>query len=548
MNTLPVTAPVSNLGQALPHDVGSLHTLVRRYESELTERDAAIAQRDARIEHLQAQVRLLLARHFAPSSEKLPDGQLGLFNEAEASAAQEFENAPGTEVAAHRRATPKRAPLPDALARIDIEHPLAHDERTCPHHGVELERFGEVVSEQLDIIPAQVRVLRHVRGKYRCPHCEGHLRTAAMPAQPLPKSLASPGLLAHVATAKYADALPLYRQHQQLERLGVDLSRTTLATWMVRAGALVVPLINLLREELLDRPYLLMDETTVQVLKEPGKAAQSKSQLWAQMSAGPEPPIVVFDYDPTRAGDVPKRLLAGFTGALHTDGYSGYGPVVREQGLVHLACWAHARRGFTDTLKSLGLNPNKLPPAPPAKARRALSVLHRIRTLYAIERRIRDTPPDQRHRARQAESVPVLNALRAWLDDTLPKVLPSGPLGKAMRYLDNQWNALVRFCDDGRYGIDTNPVENAIRPFCLGRRNWLFADTVPGANASARLYSLIETAKANALEPYAYLRHVFTELPKAQSLAEVEALLPTRLDSDTLTPHSLQGPLINPRQ
>ena len=215
---------------------------------------------------------------------------------------------------------------------------------------------------------------------------------------------------------------------------------------------------------------------------------------------------------------------------------------------MHLACWAHARRGFTDTLKSLGLNPNKLPPAPPAKARRALSVLHRIRTLYAIERRIRDTPPDQRHRARQAESVPVLNALRAWLDDTLPKVLPSGPLGKAMRYLDNQWNALVRFCDDGRYGIDTNPVENAIRPFCLGRRNWLFADTVPGANASARLYSLIETAKANALEPYAYLRHVFTELPKAQSLAEVEALLPTRLDSDTLTPHSLQGPLINPRQ
>ena len=235
-------------------------------------------------------------------------------------------------------------------------------------------------------------------------------------------------------------------------------------------------------------------------------------------------------------------MLAGFTGALHTDGYSGYAPVVREQGLVHLACWAHARRGFTDTLKSLGLNPNKLPPAPPAKARRALSVLHRIRTLYAVERRIRDTPPDQRHRARQAESVPVLNALRAWLDDTLPKVLPSGPLGKAMRYLDNQWNALVRFCDDGRYGIDTNPVENAIRPFCLGRRNWLFADTVPGANASARLYSLIETAKANALEPYAYLRHVFTELPKAQSLAEVEALLPTRLDSDTLTPHFAPRP------
>ena len=194
------------------------------------------------------------------------------------------------------------------------------------------------------------------------------------------------------------------------------------------------------------------------------------------------------------------------------------------------------------------MNPNKLPPDPPAKARRALSALRRIRTLYALERRIRDKPPDQRLRARQAESVPVLDALRAWLDHTRPKVLPSAPLGKALRYLHNQWNALVRFCDDGRYGIDTNPVENAIRPFCLGRRNWLFSDTVPGANASARLYSLIETAKANSLEPYAYLRHVFTELPKAQSLAEVEALLPTRLDPDTLARYSPQGPIINPRQ
>ena len=162
-----------------------------------------------------------------------------------------------------------------------------------------------------------------------------------MPAQPVPKSLASPGLLAFIATAKYADALPLYRQCQQFQRIGVELSRTTLARWMVCVGELVVPLINVLRDELVERPYLLMDETTVQVLKEPGKTPQSKSQLWAQMSAGPEPPIVLFEYDPTRAGDVPKRLLAGFTGALHTDGYSGYAPVVREYGLVHLNCWIY---------------------------------------------------------------------------------------------------------------------------------------------------------------------------------------------------------------
>ena len=536
--------------------LASLHAQVRRYASELAERDAVIAQheasiaeRDAMIEQLQEQVRLLLARRFAPSSEKMPDGQLGLFNEAEASAAQDDgESAPGTEVAAHRRGRPKRAPLPECLPRVDIVHELAEHERVCPHHAVALERFGEVVSEQLDIVPMQVRVLRHIRGKYRCPCCEGHLRTAALPAQPVPKSFASPGLLAFIATAKYADALPLYRQSQQLQRIGVELSRTTLARWMVCLGALVVPLVNLLRDELLERPYLLMDETTVQVLKEPGKAPESKSQLWAQMSAGPGPPIVLFDYDPTRAGEVPKRLLEGFTGALHTDGYSGYAPVVREQGLVHLSCWAHARRGFVEVLKSLGLNPKKLPANPPAKARRALVALQHIRTLYAIERRIRDHTAHERRAARQAESVPVLNKLRAWLDDTRDKILPSGKLGKALGYLHNQWEALVRFCDDGRYGIDTNPVENAIRPFVVGRKNWLFSDTVAGAHASARLYSLIECAKANGLEPYAYLRHVFTELPKAQSLAEVEALLPTRLDPATLARDSLQGPSPTARQ
>ena len=446
-------------------ELASLRARVQQFESQIVERDvlleqraATIEQHEATIERLQEQVRLLLARRFGASSEKRPDAQLGLFNEAEAEADEAPEADAGTEVAAHRRARPVRAPLPESLERVDIEHELAHSERTCPHHGVELERIGEVVSEQLDIVPAKVRVLRHVRGKYRCPSCEGHLRTAPMPAQPLAKSFASPGLLAFIVTAKYVDALPLYRQQQQFGRIGVELSRTTLARWVVGMGELVVPLINVLRDELLDRPYVLMDETTVQVLKEPGKAAESKSQLWALMSPGPEPPIVVFEYDPTRAGEVPKRLLAGFCGALHTDGYSGYAPVVREQRLEHLACWAHARRGFVDALKSLGLNPKKLPANPPAKARRTLYALQRIRTLYAIERRIRDKPPEYRYLARQSESVPVLDALRTWLDVTIDKIPPSTVLGKAMAYLHNQWEALVRYCDDGRYGIDTNLV------------------------------------------------------------------------------------------
>ena len=203
-------------------ELASLRAQIVERDVLLEERAATIARHEATIEQLHEQVRLLLARRFGASSEKLPDAQLGLFNEAEAGAAEEPEADAGTEVAAHRRARPVRAPLPESLERVDIEHELAQSERTCPHHGVELERFAEVVSEQLDIVPAKVRVLRHIRGKYRCPSCEGHLRTAALPAQPLPKSFASAGLLAFIVTAKYLDGLPLYRQQQQFGRIGVD--------------------------------------------------------------------------------------------------------------------------------------------------------------------------------------------------------------------------------------------------------------------------------------------------------------------------------------
>ena len=523
-------------GLELPDTVEALQALVRsqarHYEAELAQREATIAEREGTIERLHEQLRRLIAQRFAPRTEKVAEAQLGLFNEAEVESEGEAGEAAETaiEVPAHRRGKPKRKPLPAELPRVDIVHELEGAERHCPHHGVALERFGEEVSEQLDIIPAKVQVLRHIRGKYRCPCCTGYLRTAPLPAQPIPKSLASPGLLAYIATAKFVDAIPLYRQHQQLLRIGLEVSRTTLASWMVRTGQLAQPLINLLRDELLTAPYLLMDETTVQVLKEPGKAPESKSYLWAQMSGEGEAPIVLFDYDPSRAAEVPKRLLEGFTGALHTDGYDGYNAVVSEQGLTRLYCWAHARRGFIDVLKSLGLNPNELPPKPPPKARRALKAIGFIKTLYTIERRIRDKPPDERYRVRQTESLPVLAALRQWLDETRPKILPSSALGEALAYLDNHWAGLIRYCDDGRYAIDTNPVENAIRPFCLGRRNWLFADTVAGANSSANLYSLIQTAKTNGLEPYAYLRHVFTALPRAETVEDIEALLPWRID------------------
>ena len=234
---------------------------------------------------------------------------------------------------------------------------------------------------------------------------------------------------------------------------------------MVRCGELVQPLINLLRDRLLESGYLRMDETTVQVLKEPGKTAQSTSYLWVQQSGERDRPVVLYDYAPTRGGEVPLALLGGFRGYLQTDGYAGYHAVVDAHGLTPLYCFAHARRYFIDVLKGLGLNPSQIPHKPPDKARRPFQALGFIRELYAVEQRQRAASPEVRYQARQAESVPVLRELREWLDEIRPKVVPETPLGKALGYLDRHWDGLVRYCADGRLEIDNNRCENAIRPF-----------------------------------------------------------------------------------
>jgi len=527
----PMAAAKNTTALELPDDVEALKAIVAQV---VAEKDAAITSRDATISALQEQVRLLLARRFAASSERAADGQLGLFNEAEELAgAPEEEDA--VAVAGHRRRRRgTRRPLPEHLERIDIVHELPEAERVCPHDGATLEAFGEETSEQLDVVPARMQVLRHRRVKYRCPCCEGRLLTAPMPAQPIPKSQASPGLLAFVATSKYVDGLPLYRLSKQFERIGVELPRQTLARWMVQSGEVVVPIINLLRERLLEGGYIHCDETTVQVLEEPGKAPASKSYMWVQAAGTGETPIVLFDYDPTRSGKVPRRLLEGFQGYLHTDAYPGYHQVVTEFGLIAVLCMSHARRHFVDALRALGLNPNKLPAKPPDKARRLLTALGYFRQLYAIERRIRGRPPDERYAVRQAESAPVLESFYQWANELRPKVPPKSGLGKALSYLLDHWLGLTRYLEDGRLEIDNNRVENAIRPFVVGRNGWLFSATVQGATASARLYSLVETAKANGLEPYAYLRHVLTWLPRAKSLDDIEALLPWNVPRESL--------------
>jgi transposase len=515
----------------LPDDINALKVLVAAqaaHNEQLLAQKQASEQENVRLNAkvltLQEQLNLALARRYAASSEKLSPDQVNLFDEAECGANPEVDEEDDTEaisVPAHTRKKRGRKPLPDTLPRIEVIHEIPEDQRYCPHDGQVLAEINQVVSEQLDIIPAQIRVIRHIRKQYAC-SCGQCIQTAPLPGQPIPKSMASPGLLAHIAVSKYQDALPLYRQEQILQRIGVTIPRSTLANWMIRAGQLIQPVINLLRDRLLAYDIVQMDETTVQVLKEPGKTAQSKSYLWLQRGGPPDEPVILFDYDPSRSQAVPKRLLEGFAGYLQTDGYDGYNGVVAIGGLGHVGCMAHARRRFSDAVKGQGKNKRL------GKAQQGLAW---IRKLYGIEKKARNQQLSAQDRKayRQQYAVPILDKLRAWLDDSLPTVPPSTLAGQALNYLHNEWPKLIRYLEDGRLEIDNNLAENAIRPFVIGRKNFLFSNSVHGVKASANLYSLIESAKANGLEPYQYLRQVFTALPRAETVEDIENLLPWAL-------------------
>jgi len=503
---------MSNALPPLPDDINVLKALV-------AEQRARNIQLEAQVLTLQEQLNLALARRYAASSEKIAANQLRLFDEAEVEVETEQAEDEDTEsvtIEAHTRKKRGRKALPTTLPRVEFIYELDLDARVCPHDGQTLIEIGEVTSEQLDIVPAKIQVLRHIRKKYACA-CGQCIRTAALPAQPIPKSLASPGLLAHITVSKYQDALPLYRQETILQRIGVDIPRATLANWMIKAGTLIQPLINLLRDQLLVYDILQMDETTVQVLNEPNKTAQSKSYLWVQRGGSLETPVILFDYDPGRSQAVPQRLLEGFQGYLQTDGYDGYNAAVINGKLTHVGCWAHARRKFSEAVKAQGKNKKK------GKAHRGLAL---IQTLYKIEKKAHLLTAIERAAYRQQHAQPIINKLRDWLEQSLPQVPPKTTLGKALNYLHNEWEKLIVYLEDGRLKIDNNGAENAIRPFVIGRKNWLFSHSVNGVKASANLYSLIESAKANGLEPYAYLRNVFTELPKAISVEEIETLLP----------------------
>lgn len=474
-----------------------------------------------RVQLLEQENRWLKQQLFGRSSEKReerpPANQPWLFNEAEALSSAD-DPVKSITIPSHSRKARGRKPLPADLPRVDIVYDLADGDKICPKDGAALSCIGDERSEQLDYIPAKVQVLRHIRLKYACPCCKAHMALAEKPPQLLPKSNAAPSLLAHIACAKFVDGLPLNRQEKQFQRLGVDLSRATTANWMIKLGEAVIPVINLLNDHLLDGPLIHCDETTLQVLRS-HKAPSSDHFMWVRAGGSADGHVLLFDYAPSRSAEIAKGLLAGFKGTLLSDGYQAYDVVAGTYGLVHAGCLAHVRRYFKDVTK-----------AQPEASRNANIALDYIGELYAVERDLREqkTPatPQERLEARQRRSRPIMTEFRAWLDGLAPKMLPESKLGNAVHYALGQWHKLQIYLDDPGVPIDNNRCENAIRPFVIGRRAWLFCDTQAGAAASARLYSLVESAKANGVEPHAYLTYLFAHLPSASTVEQFEALLP----------------------
>jgi len=497
-------------------------------QEEIQSLKAQLAEREQRIQTLEELVKYFRQRKFGASSEKISPDQLGLFNEAESielESSTEVAQQDTVKVSAHERQKKPRVSIPPHLPREVIDYDLDVSEKVCPHDQTPLTHIGTEEHEQLKVIPAQVSVVRHRRHKYCCPCCN-QFQVAQKPKQPIEKSIASPELLAYIATQKYCDALPLYRQVEIFKRAGIALDRTNLANWMMRCGELVQPLINLMQEHILSQPVVHMDETTIQVLKEPDKTPQSKSYMWL-LASFTENPMIVFHYDPTRQREVPKRLLDQHVSTLMVDGYDGYQQACDAYDITRLGCWAHARRKFVDAQKI----------QPKNKTGKADQAIAFIQTLYRIEKKCKDMSADERHHIRQTETKPVIDKIEKWLQKSLPHVPPKSKLGEALHYLHNQWSRLIRYLEDGYYPIDNNLAENAIRPFAIGRKNWLFANSQAGAKTSANLYSLAETAKANGLNPYDYFREVFTRLPNAENVQDIEELLPT---STTLTVGSMQ--------
>ena len=414
--------------------------------------------------------------------------QLSLFNEAE-TVTKPFAPEPKLEIITYKRRKKKsKNDKLEGLTEVTTEYSLSEDEQICPNCQGPLHVMSQQIRRELEIIPAQVRVHKHVQNIYSCRNCEHNgigeeqkvpVITAPKPNPVIPQSVASPSAVAYVIEQKYVNAMPLYRQEQQWERLGVSLSRQTMANWIIYVvGSWLDPLFNRMKIHLLEQDIIQADETTLQVLHEPGKTPQSQSYMWLYRSGRDGPPIVLYEYQTSRSGFHPKKFLQGFRGFLQTDGYVGYNQV---ENVTHVGCWSHARRYFFDALQALPKSDSKT--RVQTKAEEGLGFCNQ---LFALERQFKDRTGQERYKLRLEYSRPLLDAFSAWLHETGPAVLPKSAIGKAITYCLNQWTSLVAFLQDGRLEIDNNRSERSIKSFVISRKNFLFSNT-PRVDASVLL-------------------------------------------------------------
>ena len=509
-------------------------TVIDEQNARLLNQDKALDAAHRRIELLEEINRLLKAQKFSASSEK-SKFQLNLFDETELEALLDelLDALPETPdegegiVQQRKERQTRESGFSAHLVRERIEHKLTELEKA----GAD-KTFFTKVKEELHYIPAQLKVLEHWQEKAvfnsKNSTQDEHIIAAQRPVHPFGKCSVTTSLIAHIIVDKYLYGMPLYRQEGKFKNLGQSIQRNNMAQWCIRFADVAKPLLQLMREVQNSGNYLQADETRLQVLKEDGKTAQSDKWMWVIRGGPPEKQSVLFEYDPSRAGSVAVRLLDDFEGVLQADGFSGYSKVCKENSLTRIGCWDHARRKFVDADKSADSK---------AKAKKGTVsktdvVLSYIRKLYRVESNIADKTDEERLKARQEISMPILNEFKQWLEKNAGKVMKGSALRKAIDYTLNQWQYLIGYCERGDLMISNIMAENAIRPFAIGRKNWLFADTRKGAEASAACYSLIETAKANNLAPQAYIKHILDHIATADTLEKLELLLPWNVKLD----------------
>ena len=522
-------------------NVGTITIPCAEYEALKAENAAQneqIAELSQKVEWLMAQLRLSRQKQFGASSEKTDEDGLEqlslLFNETEVYVEQ--EKAESVAVAAHvrnRKSGSVKDVVPENIPVEVVEHRLAEDELSCPICGTELVEIGKEIRQTLEIKPAQVYLREDWYYTYACRKCQTEgikspvMKTPKGPAL-IPGSFASESAVAHIATQKFVMGSPLYRQEQEWKRQGVKLTRQSMSNWLMRCEEdYFKPVYEELHRQLVRHQVLHADETTLQVLHEPGKKPQSKSYMWLYRTSGDAGhPNVLYEYQPDRKKEHPKEFLAGFRGYLHTDGYSGYHDL--PESITVVGCWAHARRYFDEAVKSL--------PKGKQSGSSAATGLAYCTKLFQEEAKLAGLPPEERYKKRLELEKPVLAALFAWAETR--QAAPKSALGKALHYLKEQRPYLLAYLEDGRLELSNNRAERSIKPFVIDRKNFLFANTPGGAQSSAVIFSLIETAKENGLNPYRYLLHVLKTAPTLDRTKEdwVALLLPANAPDDCRVP------------